>query len=182
MSKPAYTEQDYVLRSGDIEDILSGLDVSREKKSELREGLQKARAGGGAAGLPALNLSAGWDDTREEYYIVIRNMYDPRNLLDVLYERLLWEKTEDPADPAGALRTNIEKYLGVIEKKEKISLAKTKEKLAEIAIDMRRTLAVYEDGAYSEEEMERLSGSLDRAYFDPITELLESVIITLAGR
>ncbi|MDR3200171.1 MAG: hypothetical protein LBT68_01820, partial [Spirochaetales bacterium] len=170
MENPLYTEHDYVLKSADIEDVLSGcglvgLNFPREKEDELRRGLEEARDRGGALPLPALNLSAGWDDSRGEYYVVIKNMYDPQNLLDILYERLVWEKTENPEEEAAALRENIEKYLGVIETKEKISLSDEQEKLTELALDMRRTIALYEDGEYSEEDIERLSDSLDRAYF-----------------
>jgi hypothetical protein len=187
VENPSYTENDYVLKSADIEEIISGcglvgLSFSREKEDELRRGLEQARDESGDLPLPALNLSAGWDDSRGEYYIVIKNMYDPQNLLDILYERLVWEKAENPEDEAAALRENIEKYLGVIETKEKISLSEVQEKLTGLALDMRRTVAVYEDGEYSEEDIERLSDSLDRAYFDPMTELLEGVIVMLAGR
>jgi hypothetical protein len=182
----AYTEHDYVLKSANTEDILSecglaGFKFSRAQEAQLGAGFEKARREDTAVSLPALNLTAGWDETRQEYYIIVKNMYEPRNLLDILYERLVWEKAENPEDEDKEIRAHIGNYLGVIEKREKVSLAETKEKLASIALDMRKTLAVYADGEYSDEDIERLSDSLDRTYFDPITELLEGVIIAIAG-
>jgi hypothetical protein len=182
----AYTEHDYVLKAATKKDILldcdiAGLNFSRAQKIQLEAAMEKARREGAAAALPALNLSAGWDETRQEYFIIIKDMYDPRNLLDVLYGRLLWERAENPEDEDKEIRAHIEKYLGIIEKKEGVSLSETKEKLAVIALDMRKTLSVYEDGEYSDMDIEKLSDSLDRTYFDPIMELLEGVVIAIAG-
>jgi hypothetical protein len=181
-----YTEHDYVLKASEAGELLAecrfaGLSFSEEKEELFRRALEKARGEARAISLPFLNLFAGWDEGRGEYYAVIQNMYDPQNLLDILYERLLEEKAENPGGEAQAICSRIDAYLGVIEQKEKISLAETRDKLKDLALDMRRTLAIYEDGEYSEEDMERLSGSLDKAYFDPIRELLEGVIITIAG-
>jgi hypothetical protein len=181
-----YTEHDYVLKSASAEDILfdcglAGLKFSPAQEALLGAGLEKARREGKTVPFPGLNLSAGWNQRRQEYYIVIKNMYEPRNLLDILYDRLIWDKAENPEDEEQDVRMYIGKYLGVIEEKEKIPLAETKEKLAAIALDMRKTLAVYEDGEYSEADIEKLSDSLDRTYFNPITELLEGVIIAIAG-
>lgn len=182
----AYTEHDFVLKSADIADILSGcasagLDVSREKAALLCGGLEKARREDTLVPLAALNLIAGWDEGRQEYCVIVKDMYEPRNLLAVLYERLVWERAENPEDEEKEIRGCIERYLGVIEKKEKIPLSETREKLAVLAIDMRRTLAVYGDEEYPEQDIERLSDSLDKSYFDPMTELLEGVIVAIAG-
>jgi hypothetical protein len=181
-----YTEHDYVLKASEagelVEDCrLMGLCLSEEKEELFCEALEKARREDLAVRLPFLNLVAGWDEGRGEYYAAIQNMYDPQNLLNILYERLLEEKAESPTQEAQAIRARIEAYLGVIEQKEKISLAETKDKLKGLALDMRRTLAVYEDEEYCEEDIERLSASIEKAYFDPIRELLEGVIVTIAG-
>jgi hypothetical protein len=186
VANPAYTEHDYVLKSADTGEILSGfgfagLELSRAQEAELCEGLEKARREDKAIALPALNLTAGWDEARQEYYAVVKNRYDPRNLLDMLYDRLLWDRPENPEDEARLIRAHIDNYLGVIEKKEKVSLAEAREKLTAIALDMRTTIAVYEDGKFSDEDIEGLSDSFDRAYFNPITELLEGIIIAIAG-
>jgi hypothetical protein len=182
----AYTEHDFVLKSGDIADILldcglAGLDISHGKENILRGGLEKARREDALVPLAALNLISGWDEGRQEYCVIVKNMYEPRNLLDVLYERLVWERAENPEDEEREIRAYIKRYLGVIEEKERISLSETGEKLAALALDMRRTLSVYGDEEYPDADIERLSDSLDRSYFDPMTELLEGVIVAIAG-
>jgi hypothetical protein len=181
-----YTEHDYVLKACEAGELLeecrlAGLSFSAEKEELLCGALEKARREDIDVPLPFLNLFAGWDEERGEYYAAIQNMYDPQNLLEILYERLLGERAENPAGGEQAIVPHVEAYLGVIEQKEKISLAQTKDKLKELVLDMRRTLALYEDGEYSEEDLERLSESLDKAYFDPIRELLVGVIVTIAG-
>ncbi|MDR1627097.1 MAG: hypothetical protein LBT33_11220 [Spirochaetia bacterium] len=187
MRHPAYTEHDYVLQSDTTRGILAdcgtaGLGFSPAQEVRLVRSLEKARREGAAVPLPELNLSAGWDEGRQEYFVVIKNLYEPRNLLGILYGRLLRERAENPEDEAKDIRACIEKYLGVIEKKENVSLAETKEKLAALTLDMRSTLAVYEDGEYSDTDIEKLSASLDRTYFEPITELLEGIIVAIAGK
>jgi hypothetical protein len=182
----AYTEHDYVLKSADAAEILSGfgfagLELSRAQEAELCEGLEKARREDKAILISALNLTAGWDEAQQEYYAVVKNRYDPGNVLDMLYDRLIRDRAENPEDEPGLIRAHIDNYLGVIEKKEKVSLAETREKLVAIALDMRKTFAVYEDGEYSDKDIERLSDSFDRAYFNPISELLEGIIIAIAG-
>ncbi|MDR2588313.1 MAG: hypothetical protein LBC67_02695 [Spirochaetales bacterium] len=103
--------------------------------------------------------------------------YDPRALVNLLYERLV--SREDAEEP----RALVEKYIGVIEEKEKIPLAEIKEKTIRLGEALRGALALYEeDGdAYSETDIEKLSTALDAAYFDPLSELLEGVLVVIAG-
>ncbi|MCL1817280.1 MAG: hypothetical protein FWG35_00025 [Spirochaetaceae bacterium] len=181
-----YCERDYVVKASDVGGLLAecdcvGLVFSAEKEAALRAALEDARRQREPRSLPFLNLLAGWDEKREKYYLAVRDMYDPRNLLEVLYDRLVVEKTGNPEkenEKAGSL---IGAYLGVIEEKEHISLAETREKLTRLTADMHRTLAVYEDEEYSPEELERLYDTLTKAYFDPVRELLEGVIVAIAG-
>ena len=179
-----YCERDYVVKAFDAEGLLAecdcvGVVFSPEKETALRAALEEARRQKRPRSLPFLNLLAGWDEKRENYYLAVKDMYDPRNLLEVLYDRLVVEKAGDPeSEEAGSL---VDAYLGVIEEKEHISLAETREKLTRLVADMGRTLELYEDGEYSEEELERLYDTLTKAYFDPVRELLEGVIVAIAG-
>jgi hypothetical protein len=181
MAHVIYTEHDYVLKQANIEDLiedcsLAGMDIKKdEQRLELRKSFEKAQRTDTTVPVRALNLIAGWDDIHEEYYAVIRNFYDPQNLIAVLFERIVSGDDEDDAEEI------IEKYFAVIEEKEKISLAGVREKLIKITADLKKTLALYENDEYTEEDLNRLSASLDKAYFDPIAELLEGVLVTIAG-
>jgi len=180
------TERDYVIKASDAGGILAecdcvGLVFSAKEEKALRAALEDVRRQAVALSLPFRNLLAGWDEKREQYYLVVKNMYDPRNLLEVLYDRLVMERTEDPQRENEETSKIINAYLGVIEEKEHISLAETREKLTRLAADMRKTLDVYENDEYSAEELERLYETLTKAYFDPVLELLEGVIVAIAG-
>ena len=174
-----YCEHDYVLKAPGVEEILGecgymGMRFSPENEKTLREDLEDARRQEAPRGLPFLNLLAGWDPRREEYCLVVKNMYDPRNLLETLYERLIMEKDEDP----GPL---VDAYLGVIEERENVSLAEARENLKTLAAQMRKVLDLYGDGEYSEQELIRLDETLAKAYFEPLRELLEGLIVEIAG-
>ena len=188
------------MKASSFEELLAecdcvGLEFSPENEEALRAALEDARRLLRDSSLPfwdpegpdgqparrAATLLAGWDAADERYYLAVKGMYDPRNLLQILYERLVGERggaAERETEDAASL---IDAYLGVIEEKERISLAAAREKLTELAVDMWRTLDVYEDDEYSEEELERLCDTLTKAYFDPLRELLEGVIVAIAG-
>ena len=187
MGKPAYTERDVVLKQESVAELLeecsmmgSGLKTEARKK-ELTDCLERAKRENATVPVEALNLTAGWDDFHEEYFLVLPDVYDPRNLIAVLFERLVSSEEDDPEADLGGALSIIEKYLGVIEEKEKVSLRDAKEKLVDLTTEMKKALILFEEEEYSEEEFDRLSGALDKAYFDPISEILEGVLVTIAG-
>lgn len=119
------------------------------------------------------------DSPNSERDYVVKNMYDPRNILETLYERLAAPKEGDAwGEEACAL---VDEYLGLIEEKERVSLAETREKLKKLVINMNKTLDVYEGDEFSGEDLDRLYDALTKAYFDPVQELLEGVIVAIAG-
>lgn len=181
MADPVYTEHDLVLKQESLYQIMEecsllGINLQKEEsRKELRRSLEQARSEGADVLAKSLNLVAGWDETHEEYFIVVRDVYDPRNLVAVLFERIV---AEDETVDVGTI---IGRYLGVIEEKEKISLGEAKEKLVKLAADLKTALEIYEDDEYTEEELDRLSDSLDDGYFNPIAEVLEGILVTIAG-
>jgi len=99
----------------------------------------------------------------------------------VLFERLTTIEEEDPEMDRENALSLIETYLGIIEKREKISLEEIKKKLAELTRSMKDTLAAFQEDEFSDKDFEKLSEALDRAYFEPISELLEGVLVAIAG-
>jgi predicted nucleotidyltransferase len=114
----------------------------------------------------------GKDPITNEYLLVIRNVYDPRNLLTVLFERLTTIEEEDPEKDKENALSLIETYLGTIEKREKVSLEELKKKLSELTRSMKDTLATFQEDEFSVQILKNYR-SPDRAYFEPISELLE---------
>jgi vacuolar-type H+-ATPase subunit C/Vma6 len=187
MAKFIYTENDVVLKQPEIGNLLEdcsllGLNLnSADGRGELERGLAKARREESTVLVKSLNLVAGWDDTHEEYYVVLRDVYDPRNLMAVLFERIVSGEEDELENDLQNIRTIISNYLGVIEQKEKVSLQEAKERLITLSTDMKKALALFEEDEYSEEDFDKLSDALDKAYFEPISEILEGVLVTIAG-
>jgi hypothetical protein len=187
MEKPKYTERDMVLKQQSVPELIEecsvmgiGLKTDALRK-QLADSLERAKTENSPVFVEPLKVTAGWDDFHEEFYLVIPDVYDPRNLVAVLFERIISSEEDDPEEDLRGARAVIESYLGVIEEKEKISLRDAKEKLFALTADMKKALLLFEEEEYSEEEFDKLSEALDKAYFDPISELLEGVLVTIAG-
>ncbi len=183
--KPIYTEQDLVLKHPEIEGILTEIQsygiLRPEQRAQLITLLETTKTGGEPLEFSDLDAWVGKDPITNDYLLVIRNIYDPRNLLTVLFERLTTIEEEDPEMDRENALSLIETYLGIIEKREKISLEEIKKKLAELTRSMKDTLAAFQKDEFSDKDFEKLSEALDRAYFEPISELLEGVLVAIAG-
>jgi len=182
MTNPLYTERDLVLKGSTVEKLLDncsrmGLCVQgSESRKDLVKCIDLARYERRPERCEEMHLTVGRDEDRQEYCAGSKDGYDPGPLVSVLYERLI-SVEEDDAGIDGL----IDGYLGVIEGKEKISLLDVREKLKNLTKEMSRTLRLYQGDEFSESDMERLSEILDSSYFDPIAELLEGVLVTIAG-
>lgn len=182
MTNPIYTERDLVLKGSSVEKLLvncsrMGLCVQgTDAQKVLVKCIDLARYERRPVLCEELNLTVGWDEDRQEYCAVAKDVYDPGNLVSVLYERLISVEEDD-----AGIDSLIDAYLGVIEGKEKVSLLDVREKLKSLTKEMSRTLRLYQGDEFSESDLERLSEILDSSYFDPIAELLEGVLVTIAG-
>ena len=187
MAKFIYTENDVVLKQQEIEDLvedcsLLGLNMkSADSRGELERSLAKAREKESTVLVKTLNLVAGWDDTHEEYYVVLRGVYDPRNLMAVLFERIVSSEEDELEDDLQNIQRVISNYLGVIEQKEKVSLQDARERLIGLSRELKKALSLFDEDDYSEEDFDKLSEALDKAYFEPLSEILEGVLVTIAG-
>lgn len=187
MSKPHYSPRDMILKQDNIPLLLEelamiGLDPKSDAvREKLTQALERARMDNKPTPVEEMDLSAGWDDFHEEYYLVVPDVYDPSNLVAVLFERLVAGGEEDPEEDLQEGQRLIQEYLGVIEEKEKISLREVKERLLHLTEEMKKALQLFDEEEYTEEEFDRLSAALDKAYFDPISEILEGVLVSIAG-
>lgn len=183
--KPFYTEQDLVLKNADIAGLLHDTQsygiLNPEQRSTLVKLLEEARFTGELKEFPDIHAHVGVDRESGEFLLVIHDVYDPRNLLTVLFDRLTSREEEDPqADKEHALEL-IEAYLGVIEKRERVDLHQVKQKLIQLTTSLKDTMALFQEDEFSDRDLEKLSEALDRAYFEPISELLEGILVTIAG-
>lgn len=183
--KPSYTEQDLVFKhttiGGLLHDVQSYGILNPDQKSTLVRLLEEARTKSELKEFPDLNAHVGVDMEKEEFFLVIHDVYDPRNLLTVLFDRLTSREDEDPKrDKEHALKL-IDSYLEVIEKRERVNLQEVKKKLVQLTSSMKDTLALLQGDEFSDRDLEKLSEALDKAYFEPLSELLEGILVTIAG-
>lgn len=182
---PFYTEQDLVLKHTNIGGLLHDAQsygiLNPDQRSALVRLLEEARSTGELKAFPDINAHVGVDLKNGEFLLVIHDVYDPRNLLTVLFDRLTSIEEEDPQkDKDHALRL-IDSYLGMIEKREHVSLHVVKQKLIQLTTSMKDTMALFKEDEFSEKDLEKLSEALDKAYFEPLSELLEGILVTIAG-
>jgi len=183
--KPFYTERDLVLKHTDMGGLLHDVQsygiLNPDQRSELVRLLEEARSTGELKEFPDMNAHVGVDRETNELLLVIHDVYDPRNLLTVLFDRLTSIEEEDPQRDKEHALSLIESYLGVIEKRERVSLQEVKRKLIQLTTSMKETIALFQEDEFSDNDLEKLSEALDKAYFEPLSELLEGVLVTIAG-
>ncbi|MFQ3621865.1 MAG: hypothetical protein SNJ78_13095, partial [Spirochaetales bacterium] len=182
---PLYSEQDLVLKHSEVEGLIQSAQtygiLNPEQRSLLVQLLEKARVTGSWQELPELNAHVGREHSKGEYVLVIHDVYDPRNLLTVLFDRLTTIENPDPALDKALACELVDAYLGVIEKREKVDLKEAKEKLKQLSYSLKDTLPLFQGEEFNETDYEKLSQALDRAYFEPISEILEGILVTIAG-
>jgi len=183
--KPFYTEQDLVFKHPEIGGLLHDVQtygiLNPEQRSTLVHLLEEARATGELKEFPDINAHVGVDREKEEFVLAIHDVYDPRNLLTVLFERLTSREEEDPEQDKEHARKLIDSYLRVIEKRERVNLEEVKKKLVQLTSSMKDTMALFQGDEFSDQDLEKLSQALDKAYFEPLSELLEGILVTIAG-
>ncbi|GAB4224958.1 MAG: hypothetical protein Kow009_16430 [Spirochaetales bacterium] len=182
---PFYTEQDLVFKHAEIKGLLQEVQayglLNSDQRSLLVRVLEKVRSRGDTEPVPGLNAHAGLDQEKGEFFLVIHDVYDPRNLLTILFDRITSTEIADPQQDKEHARDLIESYLGRIEKRERVHLEEVKQKLFQLTSSMKDTIALFQEDEFNDKDLEKLSEALDKAYFEPISELLEGVLVTIAG-
>jgi hypothetical protein len=177
--KLPYTEHDMVFKEPDamrlVDQYLATGFVLNEPtlKGRILEAIEQARRGAAPVEMngPAI----------EAHYLVIHGAYDPENLVAMLYDHLVrFEEDELETDLAAAIDL-IGRYVGTIEAKEHVDLSETRANLIDLTTKMKQTVHLFLEDQYSEDDIDHLSSALDRAYYEPLTEALEGMLVIIAG-
>jgi hypothetical protein len=185
--KIPYTENDIVFKESDAERLVdqylsTGFTMNEPTlRDRILEATEQARRRATPFEMTGPDIVLGWDDVFEAHYLIIRNAYDPENLVAMLYERLVrFEEDELENDLASSVEL-IGRYVGKIEAKEHVDLSETRANLIELTTRMKQTVHLFMEDQYSEDDIEHLSTALDQAYYEPLTEALEGMLVIIAG-
>jgi hypothetical protein len=185
--KLPYSENDAVYKEIDpaklVEHYISTgfAPASPALKERIYAALERARQSGSPIELSEPYITLGWDDAFEAHYLVIHDTYDPENLIAMLYDRLVRFEEDELANDVATASDLIQRYVGRIEAKEGINLSEIKLRLIELASKMKETVHLFLEDEFNEDDIENLSKALDRAYYEPLTETLEGVLVSIAG-
>jgi hypothetical protein len=185
--KLPYTEHDMVFKEPDamrlVDQYLATGFVLNEPtlKGRILEAIEQARRGAAPVEMNGPDITLGWDEAFEAHYLVIHGAYDPENLVAMLYDHLVrFEEDELETDLAAAIDL-IGRYVGTIEAKEHVDLSETRANLIDLTTKMKQTVHLFLEDQYSEDDIDHLSSALDRAYYEPLTEALEGMLVIIAG-
>lgn len=179
--KTWFTHKDLAIKSDSIDELIElALEYSGDKtglRNELNRQLAKCKKEGIQSGTKS-NFVAGYDRMRKEYFLVIKDQYEPAYLLTMLYE-LATEVNFFGAieDEIQVRSSQITDYLSEIEKNEELNLGSEKEQLTSLVYQFIQMLKLYEnEDDMSEEEMERLSSKFDQLFYKPISDIIEGIL------
>lgn len=178
-----YTENDFVIKSENETEIINAtLDfIGRNiagTRNKIDKALKKAKKDKKPFFDTELGLDFVWDNARKEYNVIKKAFYEHTNIIHNLFDLITeFFDNSKPLDEKSKRLEYVDKYLDKIAEYEQMDFSKEKTKLKEIIEEMMETLAVYSEQELTEEEAESISDSIDNAFYKPIAEILENIIL-----
>lgn len=179
--KTWFTHKDLAMKSPDADELIElAIEYVGDKsglRNELNRQLSKCKKEGIQSGTKS-SFVAGYDRMRKEYFLVIKEQYEPAYLLTMLYELVTEVHFFGTIEDEIQIRNQqINSYLSEIEKNEELSLSSQKEEMTSLVYQFIQMLKLYEnDEDMSEEEMERLSQKFDLLFYKPISDIIEGIL------
>lgn len=179
--RTVFTEKDLAIKSKDPDELvemgleyqgsISGLrnELTKMIERSKKEGLQKGKKS---------SFIAGFDKGRHEYFLMIKDLYDPHYMLLMLYELISETAMSENEEEEIAIRLEqIHSYLDEIAKNESIDLESEKSEMLNLTDQYLKMLKMYgEDDDFSDEELERLSSHFDVTFFEPLSKIIETIL------
>ncbi len=181
-----FNEKDCVFRGESEQSVIneyinSGADASQSGlRNDIEKLLKASKKDKKMKTSSKHKVDAFFDNERKEYFIIKRNFYDPKNVIAVLYEQLLESKIDENEDLA-YVEPIVNAYIGEVEKKEAIDLSSEKSDIIHIALEMKETLAMTAEDELSESELHKLCEEIDERFYEPLSKVLEDVLMKLVG-
>lgn len=179
--KTFFTEKDLAFKSADPDELLEmGLEYQGSVsglRNELSKMISRSKKEGNQKGQKS-SFIAGFDHARKEYFLMIKELYEPHYLLSMLFELISETAVGDNIEEEIAIRIEqINSYLTEIAKNEEVNLDEEQSKLIQLTGQYLKTLQLYdEDDGLSDEELERLSDHFDSTFYDPFSKIIEAVL------
>lgn len=179
-----YDHNDIVLKEytihGTIDATLHFFGATAGIRNKLEKALKQARKEKKTVKAGEVPAEAFYDEETGEYLIILKNSYDPRNLVAVLFDRIVEERDLELKEDLESGNKLIDNYLGRIEEKEKVDLAEYRKMIKSLAAEMKETIHLTNEHEFSEQELEHLSGEIDERYYGPIVEQMEEILATIS--
>ena len=180
--KTIFCEHDLAFKSPNKDELIEmGLEYLSPAKpgvrNELTKMVQRSKREGFQLGKKS-NFVAGFDKKRDEYFLYIKNHYEPVYQLAMLFELISEDFGNSETDREMEIRKQqINSYLSVIEKNEELDLREESAKLINLSGSFIQTYAEYrDDDNLTEEELHRLSERIDFSFFKPMSEIIEEIM------
>lgn len=183
--KISFTEQDIVFKGETLNEVISyyldSLDEeSREGvRSDLTRLLKKAEKEKRAAYSETHNLEGFFDAPTHIYLLIRRGAYNAANLLYNLFDILVEHPQGEPEELEARAFLDIDRYIGEIEGREGINLLGQRENLKQICREMIHTLCLIDEEEFPDRELEKLSDTIDRNYYEPMALILQEILIQI---
>jgi hypothetical protein len=186
--KTYYTEKDFVIKDTELNNTVNAaLEFLGRKipgaRNTITNGLKKSEKQNEIIHSEQLNLYFCKDKKRDEYNVIRRDFYESTNLLYSLFD--LCTEFYDELDFEKEIldrESFITAFLSEIEKNEKLNLNAEKQMLKDLVREMLKTLSVYNQEELTEDEAASISDTVDRAFYAPITEILETLMEQLTEK
>lgn len=182
--KEIFSPSNVVFRGTTVEETVSAFLHEKDKADEtvaeqLRSLLVNSRDETGYFRDHDGEVECHFDQESDEYLIVRRGAYSAVQLLETLLY-LLVRFPHDEVEVEIEQRSDaIGRFLGVIEEKEGIELSREIESMREVSGEMVRVISMIREDEYTDEELETLSSSLDREYYESLLLISQGILIEI---
>lgn len=176
--KTVFTEKDLAIKSVGVDDLVDmGIEYLGNipgLRNELNKMIEHSKKEGPQKGQKS-SFIAVYDKDRKEYILMIKDHYDPRYLVTMLYD-LVTEPVDNEEEELAVRMEQINSYLNEISKNESIDLETEKIRMQELTRQYVKTFKLYDNDSFSQEELERIFLTMDSSFFEPMMKIIKIVL------
>ncbi len=177
------TENDALFHDKEIKGVISYLLPFYGERERFRENLdsllKRAKKEGEVLTFEIPTILAGYDEDDDLFFVIHQDFYDPGNLLAVLFDKIFSYDDEDYLEGIDSANEAIELYFKKIEERESVDLREKKEELERLTSDFYKAFFIFCEREATDEEMEEYSQEIEKSYFEPVSEILNSVLVEI---
>lgn len=176
-----YTENDFSFRAETVDELSEFLEAYGGRKieglrSELMQLGSRSKKDGRFYESPKTGFWIGFDPQRSDYIIYRKDVYDPANLFFALFD-IIVTPTDSSVEEEIALKTDaVTRYFAKAAEMEGESFDSERKKVVEVLNQMTEVIRSFDNEDFNEEEMERISETIDKTYFSLLEDIFNGII------